>query len=231
MRKTIIKSSLIFVLGGSSLGVQASLINGSVLQIDSGVGSCILDSGTYPLCDFGTTVSSGSYFDFNSSGAIPITGVEGVILGTIQAPGNTHPGSITFDEGPSIDIWEFMDSTGMDYTTSETNVLSASGNMATVDFSGWSMDYDGITDFSLGTGAWGGNAEGTANIECGVDCGNNDSYTLDYTATVPLGDPSGFGGSTYSLHLTGTISSVPVPASVWLFGSGLVGLIGLARRK
>ena len=27
------------------------------------------------------------------------------------------------------------------------------------------------------------------------------------------------------------ISSVPVPAAVWLFGSGLVGLIGVARRK
>ena len=27
------------------------------------------------------------------------------------------------------------------------------------------------------------------------------------------------------------ISSVPVPAAVWLFGSGLIGLIGVARRK
>ena len=27
------------------------------------------------------------------------------------------------------------------------------------------------------------------------------------------------------------VASVPVPAAVWLFGSGLIGLIGLARRK
>jgi len=27
------------------------------------------------------------------------------------------------------------------------------------------------------------------------------------------------------------VSSVPVPAAVWLFGSGLIGLIGVARRK
>lgn len=26
-------------------------------------------------------------------------------------------------------------------------------------------------------------------------------------------------------------SSVPIPSSVWLFGSGLIGLVGLARRK
>ena len=28
-----------------------------------------------------------------------------------------------------------------------------------------------------------------------------------------------------------TVSSVPVPAAVWLFGSGLLGLVGVARRK
>lgn len=28
-----------------------------------------------------------------------------------------------------------------------------------------------------------------------------------------------------------TVSAVPVPAAVWLFGSGLLGLIGVARRK
>ena len=35
--------------------------------------------------------------------------------------------------------------------------------------------------------------------------------------------------SSYSLILTPT--TVPVPAAVWLFGSGVLGLIGVARRK
>ena len=47
----------------------------------------------------------------------------------------------------------------------------------------------------------------------------------------------GFGE--YTLNLNGPnsydgtfeVSSVPVPAAVWLFGSGLLGLIGVARRK
>lgn len=39
-----------------------------------------------------------------------------------------------------------------------------------------------------------------------------------------------------ALHYTwfvhdGNVSPVPVPAAVWLFGSGLLGLIGIARRK
>ena len=29
----------------------------------------------------------------------------------------------------------------------------------------------------------------------------------------------------------GVVSAVPVPAAVWLFGSGLLGLVGVARRK
>jgi hypothetical protein len=29
----------------------------------------------------------------------------------------------------------------------------------------------------------------------------------------------------------GAVSAVPVPAAIWLFGSGLIGLVGVARRK
>jgi hypothetical protein len=34
-----------------------------------------------------------------------------------------------------------------------------------------------------------------------------------------------------TLSSTGNLSSVPLPAAVWLFGSGLLGLIGVGRRK
>ena len=30
---------------------------------------------------------------------------------------------------------------------------------------------------------------------------------------------------------TGSLSEVPVPAAAWLFGTGLLGLVGVARRK
>lgn len=36
--------------------------------------------------------------------------------------------------------------------------------------------------------------------------------------------------SSYTLHISQT-SLVPVPAAVWLFGSGLIGLVAVARRK
>jgi hypothetical protein len=39
---------------------------------------------------------------------------------------------------------------------------------------------------------------------------------------------NGFKDQAFS---SGSVSPVPIPASVWLFGSGLLGLIGIARRK
>jgi len=44
---------------------------------------------------------------------------------------------------------------------------------------------------------------------------------------MPPGEKCGLTGSGF---VTGT-PAVPVPAAVWLFGSGLIGLIGIARRK
>jgi len=43
-------------------------------------------------------------------------------------------------------------------------------------------------------------------------------------------DPSDLVGAT-DLHLNLTVSHVPVPAAALLFGSGLLGLIGVARKK
>jgi len=44
--------------------------------------------------------------------------------------------------------------------------------------------------------------------------GNNDSVNID-----------SFGGASVS------VSAVPIPAAVWLLGSGLLGLVGVARRR
>ena len=40
------------------------------------------------------------------------------------------------------------------------------------------------------------------------------------------------GGSHYAWAvMDGDVNAVPIPDTVWLFGSGLIGLIGIARRK
>jgi hypothetical protein len=46
---------------------------------------------------------------------------------------------------------------------------------------------------------------------------------------IQTGDPCCAGGSLFWDDVS--LTAVPVPAAVWLFGSGLIGLIGIARRR
>lgn len=170
-------------------------------------------------------IGDGSYFDIAASGHVPIINVNGIILGTIQ-PHDFSPA------GDSIDQFNFLGAPGMHYTTAPTNILSSSANSASIDFSGWSWAFNGAAAaFNLGSGSWGPNPSGVAELNCGLDCSNGDSFTLAYTATIPDDEPNGYAGYTYELYLTGTVSSVPVPAAIWLFCSGLLGLAGMARYK
>jgi hypothetical protein len=50
-----------------------------------------------------------------------------------------------------------------------------------------------------------------------------------FTSGTNGGDTAG-SWAAWAVH-DGNVSTVPVPAAVWLFGSGLLGLIGVARRK
>jgi len=60
----------------------------------------------------------------------------------------------------------------------------------------------------------------------GVDSNNN---LLDFELGCITPGSSNVAGSG-NCSVT-TVSAVPVPAAVWLFGSGMLGLMGLARRK
>jgi hypothetical protein len=72
-----------------------------------------------------------------------------------------------------------------------------------------------------------------------LDVGFNENTELPDAAWIFFNTPEGPGLSVdaftdagvaqFSLQFQPTV--VPVPAAVWLFGSGLLGLIGMARRK
>lgn len=73
-------------------------------------------------------------------------------------------------------------------------------------------------------------------VASGGACDVTDVYTLgclNEALTTTTGDwttPSNKSLSHITFYDTGT-TVVPVPAAVWLFGSGLLGLAGVARRK
>ena len=60
--------------------------------------------------------------------------------------------------------------------------------------------------------------------------GNTNSFSpgVDFNTT---NDPSIGDGNQRIIALNGDVSAVPVPAAFWLFGSALIGLVGVKRRR
>lgn len=176
----------------------AVLENGSTLSIDTG-------------SNFTMEVSPGFHLPTN------ITGLHGITVGITQAASGSHsgaPGTVA-GENPNIDNpWLFFSNTGMHGTQNPTTVLSASGSTATIDMSGWYVTWNGIPIIDMGSGAWGTNAAGVADITCAIDCGDGDTYTLYYTATVPDDGTTNFGNVHYGLNLTGIITGPTAPVAV-----------------
>lgn len=89
----------------------------------------------------------------------------------------------------------------------------------TVDMSSWFAFWNG-NDFNQG-----GTATGTYDANTGA-------FTIGWSSLIVGGS---FDGNTGYWELSGvantSTSEVPVPAAVWLFGSGLIGLAGIARRR
>lgn len=78
---------------------------------------------------------------------------------------------------------------------------------------------------------WNGNHIGQGPDAGTLDVASNGGglFAADWTALIVGGS---FDGNTGYWHMEGSYTTaVPVPAAVWLFGSGLMGLVGIARRR
>jgi hypothetical protein len=106
----------------------------------------------------------------------------------------------------------------------------------TVDLSSWTVLWNG-TVFDQGPAGVGTNGTNLVNFTDSVDA-QFDPVTRRYSITWGSQITAGaFAGKIGYWYIKGTyegdtvIPPVPVPAAAWLFGSGLLGLVGLARRK
>jgi hypothetical protein len=244
MKKSSLAVAVGIALGGAGLSAQAALTSTAVLQFDAGnVGNFLSAAG-----------AGASYFTWvvDTNGTVIYTGIQpgtdgGIRIGASQPlPSGvvSHAGFPYASDIGAIDVgWSFFANTGFHFTASPVtvvdNAVSGDPYVKSLDFSGWRMSWDGTPSSNLGGGnqvvgsTTFNNGSGLATITCSLaSCSNTSTFTLDYAAVGQQGDPSNaFNGLPYTLHLEGYVSAVPVPAAVWLFGSGLVGLMAAARRR
>ena len=156
-------------------------------------------------------------FDIGALSQLPdITGSFGSTVWTASV-------DLSFINGNFDDAWlrfRYLDSTENGWNFSLTNVFPA-------DWTTFSVTFDPTwTDVQAMANGW-------LPDNIAIDPGANPSQTWAltmsdvYTTEVRLSGEDSLLAGIDNFRL----QPVPIPAAFWLFGSGLVGLIGIARRK
>ncbi len=204
-------SAIALALGVASPSVySAALPRGAQLTI---TGTVTASSGAW---------ASGSYFGMDNNGNAKIAdtektgevmGTRGIVIGATTTAGASHSGLPTGGDTNVIDApWNFFGNTG-----SHFNTVAITGSTAGMVMNGWRVTWNGIPSINMSTGAWttgtgAGHTGATGTFTNGVgnltwNGTNGGAYVLNYRATVPAGDPSGFGGVKYELHLEGVVNN------------------------
>ena len=162
------------------------------------------------------------------------------------AGGDSFSGSFTLDESiMASGVLNTYDGVVDDFQVTIAGVLFTGENGSVQQFS----SANGATDFwTLSLGGAQGSVAGTVGVDTIT------SIYFDWRGSDLFGDPTilahdlatadfnyrrvtfGFDTSDSIIDNAqnisfGSLQAVPVPAAVWLFGSGLLGLVGVARRK
>jgi hypothetical protein len=134
-------------------------------------------------------------------------------------------------EGPSI--WEFAGGGSITITgeVKQGSTTIANGTLVDGSFSEAFITADGTEDGVLIMSGFGTDEKDTNLLDF---FGLPDlQYTFGVTnislGSVAYTGSGGFIGDVTNADFDNLV--VPIPASVWLFGSGLIGLVGIARRK
>lgn len=212
MKKTALAAALMLVTGVASAAPLSSLT---------------LTGGSF-LMGFGDTLTMGAYADMSVDGTYD--GSAPAVVGSADSYLPTSIAAFTyFGSGVAV------------YTAASDGVNTGkapvsgdiTGNTLSLDLSSWTAFWNG-TSFNQGssTSLVPGSVCVGANCTTAINVTSFDAVTGAFTATwqaVVVG--GSFNGQLATWNIAGTASAVPVPAAAWLFGSGLLGLAGVARRR
>lgn len=168
-----------------------------------------------------TGVSAAS-FDFTGGSTSGATSSDGVITVSFSTPS----GSVTATGG-GVGVKDGWVNAGA-LQNNETLRLdfSATTNIGSLFLTGWegpdrlTLTYDGgVVDINDDNNGW----------------GSNETYAINLTGVTFITLKGNSWGTATRLsglgNVSATPSEVPVPAAAWLFGTALVGLAGIARKR
>jgi len=208
-------SSLFAIAALNSVSSVQAFNSGDIINFKPGESFCLF-GGTYPVCQHGVTSVTGSYFAMDISGdgvispderiaALPGTD-GGIVIGALQLATGSHSSCPNGSEISPVDSpWCFGGNTGMHQVTGIPVTDNGDG---TLDFTGWGVTWNGISNIPMGA------VVSNAVLSCSsTPCTVNDIYEINFTSSVPINDPSGFGGLGYQLHLESNGPATP-PISI-----------------
>ena len=164
-----------------------------------------------------------------------------VASATVWHPTNIDVDFIQFNASPLYttnggDLALFDDS---DFGGTALTIGSQGGQVVFTDIGGgdWDAEVFDVNNVSGGSIT----LSGSKNFTLGMSWDGGTTYYGDTNAVLIIEDPDGYrikfdGNLVTGAPVTGRtlaidVSPVPVPAAAWLFGSGLLGLVGVARRR
>jgi hypothetical protein len=161
-------------------------------------------------------------------------------------PGFTGVGSITLNL-PTVSSGTFGPVPGTAGTYITPAAATATADVAAFSFSwgnGAAVDLTSLTSLAVGGGGWTSAFNATAGGEIlanswtlsgtSVPPGVTGIYQISSNGTTGSNGTNSvqFGALTdFGYWKLQSVSAVPLPAALWLFGSGLAGLFGAARRR
>jgi len=189
--------------GNPNDGVQGTV----GLKVEGGV---ITGTGTFEF-DMIPATAGGDFVEYGSSSGFTgsIDGSGNISLTTTGALGAVGGFPSLVDERWNVDNFNGVTGTVPNAPNSNTaydafSTGSATAGAGTINGAAW----DGTTAVLVKGGACGSDWGGF------FGCSYLEAWNVGFTKTGDLPPPA-----------------VPVPAAVWLFGSGLMGLVGVARRR
>ncbi len=176
------------------------------------------------------TITGGTFAMAGAGGSITPTTFADMTVGAYDGSAPSMPGSESDYAPTSIGTFGFGAFGAVAIYTAETDGVNSGFAAPSGDITGSDM----TLDLSSWTAYWNGTSFNQGNSAVTIDSfdATTGDFAASWTSPVVGGAFNGQDGSwTITGNAAAATSAVPVPAAVWLFGSGLVGLAGVARRR